>query len=156
MNAGPEPSIASASGVTMLQRQSLGLLLALVVQAVLGVGLTMYVAVPPSISVTKVFVSIPLLTAHIVLGFALLAGTAYLLWACYRRGPAGVTWPAALAFLATLVAIQEGFAYTFTLNNDYSVGMVVAFLVALVAVGWVAYRLRGAAAPTSPAAPAPP
>ncbi len=148
VSQGPAP-------VERLTRQSVGLLLALVVQAILGFGLSLYVSVPASISVTRVFVSIPLLTAHIVLGFLLLIGTAFLIWSCHRSGVPGLTVRAVLAFLAVLVAIQEGFAYTFTLNNDYSLGMLLAFLVALAFVALIVVRLRGSRAPAAvPAAPA--
>lgn len=152
MNSDPANSGAVDPASGALRRQSVGLLFGLIVQAILGAGLNLYVTVPASISVTRVFVSIPLLSAHIVLGFALLAGTAYLLYVGWRRGPAGVTWRAAVAFLAVAIAIQEGFAYTFTLNNDYSIGMLVAFFVALFAVASIAYRLR---IPTPAASPAP-
>jgi len=138
-----------------LVRWAWGTLVGLLLESGLGVGLNVYSLSPSSPTFAKVFVSIPLLTAHIVLGFLLLVASGVFLLQARKSGVAGVPWRAALVVLFVLLAIQEGFSYTFTQNNAFSAGMVVGFLGAAVFQGMVVYQLRRAGPPTTgPQAPA--
>jgi thiosulfate reductase cytochrome b subunit len=103
-----------------------------VVQCVLGVALAMYVSLPSSQTALSVFTSVPLLTAHIVIAFLLVAVAAYATALAGRLRLAGTTWLEALTLLFLLFALQEGFAYTFNQINAYDLGMVAGFLGALV------------------------
>ncbi len=138
-----------------LLRHAAGILAVLLVESVLGAGLNLYVTVPSSPSITQVFASIPLLTAHIVIAFALVAGTLYFVLVAHRSRVDGLTWRAALSCLFVLAALEQGFAFTFTANNAYSTGMLVAFLLAVVSQILVLLRIRQIpAAPAAGAAPA--
>lgn len=124
-----------------LLRWSWGILGALLLQNLLGMGLNLYVSLPSSTSFTKVFVTTPLLTAHIALAFVLLGATAAFLVLARRSRLDGLTARAGLALLSVVVAVQEGFAYTFTLDNAYSYGMNIAFLFAVGFEVAILYRL---------------
>lgn len=138
--------------------EATGILGALVLEAILGVGLSLYVTLPSAPTVTQVFASIPLLTAHIVLGFLLLGGSVHLLYRVRRGGVAGATWRAGLVVLFLLLAIQEGFSFAFTQNNAFVGGMVIGFLGALVVQVSLVVVLRrwraGGNAPNPPPTPA--
>jgi len=92
----------------------------------------MYVSLPSSQTALSVFTSVPLLTAHIVIAFLLVAVAAYATALAGRLRLAGTTWLEALTLLFLLFALQEGFAYTFNQINAYDLGMVAGFLGALV------------------------
>jgi len=96
------------------------------------------------------------LTAHIVLGFLLFGVVAYATVLAFRLRVPGVAGWEGLATLFVLVALQEGFAYTFTQNNAYSLGMVVGFLGALLVQVVVIYRLARRARAVIPGAPSSP
>jgi hypothetical protein len=136
-----------------LLRFAVGNLIALLLEAVIGVGLNIYVTVPSSPSFMQVFVSIPLLTAHIALGFLLVAAAGALFALGRRAGVPGLGWRTGLVLLFVVIALVEGFSYVFTNNNAYSAGMAVAFLLALVFEVLVILHLRRAARSPTPAAP---
>jgi hypothetical protein len=128
----------------------------LVVEGVIGIALAMYVTLPSSPSFMAVFTSIPLLTAHIAIAFLVTAVAAYATLLAYRLRVPGVVGWEALATLFLLLALQEGFAFTFTQNNAYVLGMVVGFLGALFVEVVVIYRLtRRTREPASAPAPNP-
>ncbi len=126
----------------------------LVVECVIGIALAMYVSLPSSPSFLTVFTSVPLLTAHIALAFLLTIVALYATLLALRLRVPGVAGWEALTTLFLLVAVQEGFAFTFNQNNLYVLGMVVGFLGALVVQGVVIYRLsrkiKGAAGEPAP------
>ncbi|MGA8710961.1 MAG: hypothetical protein WB786_07010 [Thermoplasmata archaeon] len=113
----------------------------LVVECVIGIALTAYVSLPSSPSFMTVFSSAPLLTAHIVLAFLLFVVAVYATVLAVRLKVAGIAGWEGLVALFLLVAIQEGFAFSFNSNNMYVAGMVVGFLGALIAQVVVNYRL---------------
>jgi hypothetical protein len=120
-----------------------GTLAGLLLEGILGLGLAFYVGLPSSPTVAQVFVSIPLLTAHIVLAFLLVAATAYFLLVARRSGGNGSTWRAAAVLLLVLVALQEGLSYSFTQNSVFSDGMALAFVLAVVVQASLLSVLRG-------------
>ncbi|HKN06633.1 MAG TPA: hypothetical protein VJ021_03370 [Thermoplasmata archaeon] len=126
----------------------------LVVECVIGIALALYVSLPSSPSFLTVFTSVPLLTAHIALAFLLTIVALYATLLALRLRVPGVAGWEALTTLFLLVAVQEGFAFTFDQNNLYVLGMVVGFLGALVVQGVVIYRLsrkiKGAASEPAP------
>jgi len=125
-----------------------------VVECVIGIALALYVSLPSSPSFLTVFTSVPLLTAHIALAFLLTIVALYATLLALRLRVPGVAGWEALTTLFLLVAVQEGFAFTFDQNNLYVLGMVVGFLGALVVQGVVIYRLsrkiKGAASEPAP------
>ena len=138
----PGSAAIPANPAGRLSRFATGTALGLVIEAALGIGLNLYVSVPSSPSYAQVFVSIPLLTVHILLGFLLVVATGVFLVLARRSGIPGLTWKAALAFLFVVVALQEGFSFTFTQNTAFSSGMAVAFVLALVLELLVVVDLR--------------
>jgi len=146
------PSAPSPRAVGRLLHLGWVLLGLLVVECIIGVALAATVTLPSSPSFLTVFTSIPLLTAHITLAFLLLVVAAYATVLAFRLRVPGVAGWEGLAALFLLLAIQEGFAYTLTQSNMYSLGMVVGFLGALVVQVVVLYRLRrqARAVPPSP------
>ena len=119
-----------------------------------------YVTLPSSPSYLTVFASIPLLTAHIVIAFLLLAVAAYATVLAFRLHVRTVGGLEALATVFLLGAIEQGFAYTFTQNNNYSLGMVGGFVGALVVeivvLLWLSRKVRSETAAANPAAMASP
>ena len=133
-------------------RAAWGLLLALLVECVLGIGLNVDVQLPSSPSVTQVFVSIPLLTAHIVLGFLLVVGAGFALVMARRTGVEGLPARAGLVLLFVLIALVAGFAYVFTQTDASSDLMALAFLLALVSQVLLLVRARSPRRATTPPA----
>lgn len=141
-------------------RWAAGMLVGLLIESVLGLGLTLYVNVPSSPSPFQVFLSIPLLSAHIVIGLLLLVGTAGFFLASRRADVAGLPVRAGVALLFVALAIQEGFSFTFTGNELYSDGMALSFVAAVLAQVSVlsllgADRRRSTAVEATPASPSP-
>jgi len=149
------PSSLGIRPLGSLVRFAWGNLVALLLEATLGVGLNLYVSLLSSPTYVQVFASVPLLTAHIALGFLLVVATGVFVVLSRRAGVPGLTWRAALVLLFVLVALQEGFSYTFTGTPAFSSGMALAFLLAAIFEGLVVVHLRRAArspvpAPTGP------
>ena len=136
--------------VRRLLRVGWALLALLVVQNLLGLALNLYVALPSSPSFLVVFTSVPLLTAHIALAFLLVAVAAYAVVGARRAGLRDIAWLELLELVFLIVAVQEGFAFTFTQNNLFSFGMEVGFLGAVVTQAVVLYRLALAPRATAP------
>jgi len=136
-----------------------GILVFLLVEAVIGAGVAASVSLPSSPTYSQVFVTYPILTAHIVLAFLLLGATAHQFVRTRRIGVPGLPWKTGVAFLFVLFAFQEGLSFTFTSNNAFAGGMVLGFLGALLVQAWALLVLRrhrpvdGAprAPPTNPA-----
>jgi hypothetical protein len=149
----PTPTSPADGRLGSLSRFAWGNLAALLLEAALGIGLNLYVSVPSSPSYVQVFASIPLLTAHIVLGLLLVLATGALLGLGLRAQVTGLTWRAGLVFLFVLVALQEGFSYTFTGNAAFATGMALAFVLAFVFELLVVMRLRQAARALPSASP---
>jgi hypothetical protein len=113
----------------------------LVVQNMLGTALNLYVLLPAFSTIGQVFVSVPLLTAHISLAFVLVGLAGYFLIVARGSGARGIVLPAALVLVFLAAAVQEGFAFTFTGNNIFSYGMEVGFLGAVLFQAVVLFRL---------------
>jgi len=113
----------------------------LVVECVIGIALAMYVSLPSSPSFLTVFTSVPLLTAHIALAFLLTVVALYATLLAMRLRVTGIAGWEALTTVFLLLAVEQGFAFTFNQNNMFVLGMVVGFLGALVVQGVVVFRL---------------
>lgn len=127
-----------------LIRWSWILLGTLLLQNVLGMGLNLYVALPSPVTFTYLFVTTPLLTAHIVLGFLLVIMAALLLVRVRTVPIVGRTRSAALVLVFVVVALQEGFAFVFTGDNAFSYGMEVGFVLAVAFQASVLFRVARA------------
>lgn len=112
----------------------IGLLL-LVVQNATGLLLNLYVSLPIPGSIAAVFVLAPLLTIHIANAFALVAGGALLARYGWRTGAPRLRAASLGALISIVVALQEGFAFSFTQNNAFSFGMESGFLGAMALCG---------------------
>ncbi|MGI0129247.1 MAG: hypothetical protein ACREEC_03710 [Thermoplasmata archaeon] len=100
----------------------------LLLENVLGMGLNLYVTLPSTVTFTRLFVYTPLLTAHIAIAFVLFGSAVYLLLLARRSRIVGLPWRSAALVLSLVLAIQEGFTFTFTQNNAFSYGMEIGFL----------------------------
>ena len=127
-NPGPTPVVPADAALVRWAWSLLGFLL---VQNILGMGLSLYVTLPSSVTFTRIFVTTPLLTAHVVLGFLLVVMAALFLVRVRSTAIRGLGWRAALVLLFVLVALQEGFAFVFTGNNVFSYGMDIGFVLAV-------------------------
>jgi hypothetical protein len=111
-----------------------GLLGILVLENLLGIFATLYVTLPGSGGIEAIFRSYPVLALHVVLGFLMVGNAAFLLLVAHRNGLYRIRnlagWE--VGFLA--LAIQEGFAFSATLDNAFSFGMEAAFLLSVVVV----------------------
>ena len=153
-SASPTENVVSARRTSERLRH-LGLVLfgLLLVECVIGIALATYVSLPSSPSFLTVFTSVPLLTAHIVLAFLLTVVALYATLLALRLRETGIAGWEALTTVFLLLAVEQGFAFTFNQNNMFVLGMVVGFLGALVVQGVVIYRLsrKIRAAATEPA-----
>lgn len=128
-------------------------LLLLVAQNVMGTALNLYISLPSSPTFLQVFVSVPLLTAHIATAFVLVGLGAALVILSRRSTIPRSTSVSAVALVSLIVAVQEGFAFTFTQDNAFSLGMEVAFLGAFASVAALLYIAASARPRVSPATP---
>jgi hypothetical protein len=142
--AGNRAASTAVDGFDRLLRVGWLVLALLVVQNILGIGLNLYVSLPSPPTFVTVFASIPLLTAHISVAFLLVGLVAYAALFARWNSVAGLAWLEGLELLALVVAVQEGFSFTFTQNNAFSLGMEVAFVGAFAAQAVVIYRLARA------------
>jgi hypothetical protein len=109
----------------------LGLLL---LENLVGIFATLYISLPRVNAILSIYRSYPILGLHVSIAFLMVAIAAYLVVFAHRNGYRRIrTWAAwEVVFLA--VAIQEGFAFAATLDDVFSFGMELAFLLAVLAV----------------------
>lgn len=136
-----EKAASSRRAAERLRHLGLVLFGLLLVECVIGIALATYVSLPSSPSFLTVFTSVPLLTAHIALAFLLTVVALYATLLALRLRVTGVAGWEALTTVFLLLAVEQGFAFTFNQNNMFVLGMVVGFLGALVVQGVVIYRL---------------
>lgn len=145
MSSNPERVVLARRLESMVQLGFwlLGLLL---IQNVIGMALNLYLTLPTGPTFAEVFLSIPVLTLHILVAF-LVVGLAAVALVFLRRLklPRLLGW-ASLTLVGVVVALQEGFAYTFTQETAYSYGMEIGFLTAVGAQVLVLYHLSAARA----------
>ncbi|MGI0053466.1 MAG: hypothetical protein ACREC5_03090 [Thermoplasmata archaeon] len=138
MDEAPGAAERATRRVRLLGQASLALLVA---QNLLGIGLNLYISLPTPPTFVEVFVSVPLLTAHIAVAFALFGLAVVLVREARRTGVPRATALSALMLAFLTLAIQEGFAFTFTADNAFSLGMEVGFAGAFASVALLLYRV---------------
>jgi hypothetical protein len=107
----------------------------LVVQNATGIVLTLYVALPIPGSFGGVFALSALLTVHIVNAFLLVVGGVLLARFGWRTRVPVLRAVSLGALVSVVVALQEGFAFTFTQDTAFSFGMEMGFLGAMILCG---------------------
>jgi hypothetical protein len=134
-----------------LRRASLAILIVLIVQFALGIGVNLYVTLPAAghPGHSSWFGNGTLLALHVALGMVLvLAAIALLVRAIMARNAALiVTSSAGLA--AIVVAFFFGASFTEKITNGYSLGMAIAFAVALACYAIGLYTLTARRGGTS-------
>jgi heme A synthase len=115
-----------------MRRLAWGLLGMLVLENLLGIFANLYVTLPSSNAIQSIFTSYPVLALHVVLAFVMVAAAAFLVVFAHRNGYRRFRNLGALEVVFLAVAIQEGFAYAATLDSAFSLGMDVAFLLAVI------------------------
>jgi len=129
-----------------LRQASLVILIVLIVQFALGIGVNLYVTLPAvgHPGHASWFGNGPLLALHAALGMALVLSAIFVLIRAIlaRNGTLIVTSVAGL--VAILLAAFFGSGFTDKLTNGYSLGMAIAFAVALAcyAIGLYAASAR--------------
>jgi hypothetical protein len=130
-----------------LRQASLAILIVLIVQFALGIGVNLYVTLPAAghPGHGSWFGNGPLLALHAALGMFLVLSAIFVLIRAImaRNGTLIVT--SAAGLVAILLAAFFGSGFTDKLTNGYSLGMAIAFAVALAcyAIGLYAASARG-------------
>lgn len=129
-----------------LRQASLAILIVLIVQFALGISVNLYVTLPAvgHPGHASWFGNGPLLAFHAALGiFLVLAAIFVLIRAIMVRNRTLII-TSAVGLVAILLAAFFGSSFTDKLTNDYSLGMAIAFAVALAcyAIGLYAARAR--------------
>ena len=135
-----------ASRQAGLRRASLAILIVLIVQFTVGIGVNLYVTLPTAghPGHSSWFGNGPLLALHASLGmFLILAAIFVLVRAIMARNVTLIVTSAA-GLAAIFVAFFFGATFAEKLTNSYSLGMAIAFAVALVcyAIGLYAVGTR--------------
>lgn len=118
--------------LTRLRMSSLGLVSMLIIQFILGMIYNLYGTAPTSAKSVGMFSS-PVLALHVILFFLLvIAAVAQLIRAVGTRHPLTL-WMSALGLLAILAAGFAGIGFTGNGDAGASLGMSLAFAVALAA-----------------------
>jgi hypothetical protein len=144
--AAPPSAQKRQSRQARLRRASLAILIALIGQFALGIGVNLYVTLPASghPGHSSWFGNGALLALHAALGmFLVLAAIALLVRAIMTRNITLIATSAA-GLAAIAVAFFFGATFTEKLTNGYSLGMAIAFAVALAcyAIGLYAASTR--------------
>jgi hypothetical protein len=142
--AAPPSAQKAESRQAGLRQASLGILLLLVVQFALGMGVNLYVTLPAAghPGHSSWFGNGILLALHAAIGMLLILGAlAVLIRAIMARNVTLIITSAA-GLVAILLAAFFGSGFTDKLTNGYSLGMALAFAVALAcyAIGLFALR----------------
>jgi protein-S-isoprenylcysteine O-methyltransferase Ste14 len=103
-----------------------------VVEAVIGTVVSRLITLPTSPSVAQVFLSIPVLTAHIIIGFLLVGLAIYLLTLVRRSRLGEAVVPAVLVLVFLILALLNGFAFTFRPDIVFTLGTLCGFWGALI------------------------
>ena len=123
-----------------MKKQAFGMIIGLSIQYLLGLGANLFVEFPVSGSRAAMFTiawSHFLTASHIVLGLGLLLGSIAFLMRAHKLRASWVTGAAWIGFLAIFVAGYSGETFVVEQKDVYSFIMGVAFIVALLAYGWV-------------------
>jgi hypothetical protein len=131
--AAPPSAQKIQSRQARLRRASLAILIALIVQFALGIGVNLYVTLPAAghPGHSSWFGNGALLALHATLGmFLVLAAVALLARAIMGRNATLIATSAA-GLAAIVVAFYFGASFTEKLTDGYSLGMAIAFAVAL-------------------------
>jgi hypothetical protein len=142
-----ESPVGLASNVRSLRQYAWVGLLLLVVQNATGIVLTLYVVLPIPSSFGGVFVLNALLTVHIANAFLLIVGGVLLARFGWRTRVLRLRAVSLGALVSVIVALQEGFAFTFTQDAAFSLGMEMGFLGAMILCGALLF-LTGAESTT--------
>jgi hypothetical protein len=143
--AAPPSAQKIQSRQARLRRASLAILIALIVQFALGIGVNLYVTLPAAghPGHSSWFGNGALLALHATLGmFLVLAAVALLARAIMGRNATLIATSAA-GLAAIVVAFYFGASFTEKLTDGYSLGMAIAFAVALACYAIGLYALTG-------------
>ena len=133
------PAVAPPSAQKMQSRQaalrqaSLAILIVLIVQFALGISVNLYVTLPAvgRPGHASWFGNGPLLALHAALGMLLILGAIFVLVETIMARNATLIVTSATGLVAILLAAFFGSGFTDKLTNGYSLGMAIAFAVAL-------------------------
>ena len=140
---------AQARRLVRLRLSSLGAVIMLIVQFVLGIVYNLYGTAPTSTKSVGLFSS-PDLALHVILGILLLiAALGQLIRAIAVRHPLSV-WMSAIGLVAILGAGFAGLGFTGSGASGASLGMSLAFAIALACYVVLVFALPSSASVSSP------
>jgi len=142
----PPPVQKSESRQAGLRRASLAILIVLIVQFTVGIGVNLYVTLPTAGHPrhSSWFGNGPLLALHASLGMLLVLAAIFVLVRAIMARNVTLIVTSAAGLAAIFVAFFFGATFAEKLTNGYSLGMAIAFAVALVcyAIGLYAVGTR--------------
>ena len=131
--AAPPSTQKTASRQAGLRQANLALLILLAVQFALGIGVNLYVTLPAAghPGHASWFGNGALLALHATLGMLLILGAIFVLVRAIMARNAALIITSAAGLFAILLAAFFGSGFTDKLTDGYSLGMAIAFAVAL-------------------------
>jgi hypothetical protein len=142
----PPPVQKMASRQARLRQASLAILIVLIVQFAVGIGVNLYVTLPAAghPGHASWFGNGALLALHAALGVFLILAAIFVLVRAIMARYATLIVTSAAGLVAILLAAFFGSGFTDKLTNGYSLGMAIAFAVALAcyAIGLYALPAR--------------
>jgi hypothetical protein len=118
------------SATRRLRMASLGMIVMLILQFILGIVNNLYGTSPTSAQPIGLFSS-GWLAVHVILGFLVLITAGFLVYRSFTGGSAVVRWTSVIGVLAIAGAIGAGIGFTRSGANGASLGMSIGFAVAL-------------------------
>ena len=131
--AAPPSAHKMPSRQARLRQASLAIVIVLIVQFGLGIGVNLYVTLPAAgrPGHASWFGNGPLLASHVALGMFLVLAAIFVLVRAIRARDATLMLTSAAGLAAILTAFFFGASFADKLTNGYSLGMAIAFAVAL-------------------------
>ena len=129
----PPSAHEAASRQAGLRRPSLAILIVLIVQFALGIGVNLYVTLPAAGQPghASMFGNGALLALHAALGLFLILAAIFVLVRAVMARSVTLIVTSAVGLVAILLAALSGSGFTDKLTDGYSLGMAIAFAVAL-------------------------
>jgi hypothetical protein len=118
------------SATRRLRMASLGVISTLILEFILGIVYNLYGPAPTSAKPVGLFAD-GWLALHVIVGFLLLISAGFLVFRALSAGHRLVLWTSVTGVVAIIAAIGAGIGFTRSGANGASLGMSIAFAIAL-------------------------
>jgi hypothetical protein len=118
------------SATRRLRMASLGVISALILEFILGIVYNLYGPAPTSAKPVSLFAD-GWLALHVIVGFLMLISAGFLVFRALSAGQRLVLWTSVIGVVAIIGAIGAGIGFTRNGANGASLGMSIAFAIAL-------------------------